>query len=101
MYRKFQKQTSKANIIQIVHNYFFTVFIILFKWQVFRWPNSAEQQVIATRFQLNFMFPHTVGVLDGTHIRLYSCPGFYKQKTFSLNAALGILQSSKQLPKLF
>lgn len=73
MYKKLRKQSSEVNIIQIVHMYKNLKFLLSFLNT--KWPSSAEQQVIATRFQLNYMFPHTVGVLDGTHIRLSSCPG--------------------------
>lgn len=73
--KSFESRVLKLTLFKLYTCTRIKVFIILFKYQVIRWPSSAEQQVIATRFQLNYMFPHTVGVLDGTHIRLSSCPG--------------------------
>ncbi|XP_069139208.1 uncharacterized protein [Argopecten irradians] len=41
---------------------------------VIKWPDFVEQQAIAREFQLQHNIPDALGAVDGTHIRLASCP---------------------------
>lgn len=40
------------------------------KDQYIRWPDSIEQQIISTEFQLKTGFPNVIGCIDGTHIAI-------------------------------
>lgn len=40
------------------------------KEQYIRWPDTDEQEVIATEFQLKTGFPNVIGCIDGTHIAI-------------------------------
>jgi hypothetical protein len=38
-----------------------------------RWPDSIEQQIISTEFQLKTGFPNVIGCIDGNDVVKYSC----------------------------
>ena len=48
--------------------------VIIYLFQVIKWPNALEQNEIARENQLLHGLPDIIGALDGTHIRISSCP---------------------------
>ena len=46
----------------------------MFIFQVIRWPDEARQAQISIDYQRQTTWPGCVGIIDGTHVRLASCP---------------------------